>query len=77
MASSTSPQQPAAREEGGSGTAARSEDLMVLARDGTPLAGTLYVPAVDRGLAVPLNPATAVPRRYDDAFALLFAGEPS
>lgn len=46
-------------------------DLRIAARDGFRLAATLFEPegARDRGAAVLINSATAVPRGYYDAFA--------
>ncbi|MCP3140179.1 alpha/beta hydrolase family protein [Pyxidicoccus xibeiensis] len=54
--------------------AVRAEDVLIPARDGVKLAATLYEGPRSNGVAVPLNPATAVPRRYYDAFARFLAG---
>lgn len=74
MTSAMSPREPARRADASPTAHVRAEEVEVPARDGTPLAGTLYLPQADRGLAVLLNPATAVPRRYYDGFARFLAG---
>ncbi|MFP2930517.1 alpha/beta fold hydrolase [Pyxidicoccus sp. 3LG] len=52
----------------------RAEEVRIPARDGLPLAATLYEGTRSNGVAVQLNPATAVRRRYYDAFARFLAG---
>lgn len=52
----------------------RAEVLTVPARDGLPLAATFYEGHWSNGVAVQVNPGTAVPRRYYDAFARYLAG---
>lgn len=47
----------------------RVEDVQVPARDGQPLAATLYQGRRSNGIAVQINAGTAIPRRYYDAFA--------
>ncbi len=50
-------------------------DLRISARDGYALAATKYEPAGEGlGVAVGIHSATAVPRRYYDAFARFLAG---
>src|SRR5919108_3900062 len=48
--------------------------LSFTARDGAGLDGTLYLPREPAGVAVLINAATGVPRRYYDAFARHLAG---
>ncbi|NMO21074.1 alpha/beta fold hydrolase [Pyxidicoccus fallax] len=51
-----------------------AEPVTLPARDGLRLAATLYRGNWSNGVAVQVNPATAVPRRYYDAFARYLAG---
>ncbi|WP_164021303.1 alpha/beta fold hydrolase [Pyxidicoccus trucidator] len=51
----------------------RVEEVQVLARDGQPLAATMYQGNWSNGVALQINPGTAVPRRYYDAFARYLA----
>lgn len=51
------------------------EVVQIPARDGLPLAATVYpAGASSNGIVVQVNPATAVPRKYYDAFARFLAG---
>jgi len=45
------------------------ESISLIAADGRRLAATYYAPMGDAGLSLQINSATAVPRRYYDAFA--------
>ncbi|AEI68926.1 hypothetical protein LILAB_35225 [Corallococcus macrosporus] len=56
------------------GARVSAEVVQIPARDGLPLAATVYQGRQDNGVAVQVNPATAVPRRYYDAFARFLAG---
>ncbi|HYE00432.1 MAG TPA: alpha/beta fold hydrolase, partial [Alphaproteobacteria bacterium] len=47
--------------------------LTLTARDGRPLAASLFVPAQENGVAVVVNSASAVPRPYYNAFAAFLA----
>jgi len=58
-----------------SGTQAVAEVVQIPARDGLPLAATVFQSAESNGIVVQVNPATAVPRRYYDAFARFLAGQ--
>lgn len=53
---------------------ASTEVVQIPARDGLPLAATVYQGLQDNGVVVQINPATAVPRRYYDTFARFLAG---
>ncbi|MBZ4416926.1 alpha/beta fold hydrolase [Myxococcus sp. RHSTA-1-4] len=52
----------------------RAENVSIPARDGLPLAATLYEGSRSNGVAVQVNPGTSVPRRYYDAFSRYLAG---
>ena len=52
----------------------RAEPVTLPARDGLPLAATFYEGYWSNGVSVQVNPGTAVPRRYYDAFARYLAG---
>jgi predicted alpha/beta hydrolase len=51
------------------GEPAQPADIAIATRDGATLAGTLYQPPASLGVAVLVNGATGVPRRFYDAFA--------
>ncbi|MCW5752721.1 MAG: alpha/beta hydrolase [Alphaproteobacteria bacterium] len=51
----------------------RIEEFCLEAADGWRLAATIYEPGMGNGIALQINPATAVPRRYYDSFAQFMA----